>query len=120
MDGFFSTEGRLNISRYILHLVVIVIVFVGVRFIIGMLSIWFPIDDKMIDGISNLIGVIAFGFSYFLITKRLHDLNRSDSHFWLLFIPFYNIWLSLNLLFRQGTVGPNQYGPDPLSRASTV
>jgi uncharacterized membrane protein YhaH (DUF805 family) len=34
--------------------------------------------------------------------RRLEDLGRPRSHFWLLFIPLYNIYLGLVLLFQAG------------------
>ena len=50
----------------------------------------------------------------FAAVKRFHDLDRPGTHYWLLLIPFYNIYLGLVLLFEKGTVGDNKYGPDPL------
>lgn len=47
--------------------------------------------------------------------QRLHDLNRPGSHWFLLLIPFYNIYLGLLLSFKKGTVGPNRFGEDPLA-----
>lgn len=38
--------------------------------------------------------------------RRLHDVNKSG---WFILIPIYN----LILLVTPGTVGPNEYGPDP-------
>ena len=32
----------------------------------------------------------------------------------LLFVPLVNLWPVVELLFLRGTVGPNQYGPDPV------
>jgi hypothetical protein len=34
--------------------------------------------------------------------RRLEDLGRPRSHFWLLLIPFYNIYLGLLLFFKPG------------------
>ncbi len=49
------------------------------------------------------------------IVKRLHDLNRSGGHFWLLLVPLYNVYLILALLFQRGAEGPNRFGDDPLA-----
>jgi len=38
--------------------------------------------------------------------RRMHDVNKSG---WYILIPIYN----LILCFTDGTIGPNQYGPDP-------
>jgi len=62
-----------------------------------------------------LIGGIGLTVIYaFQTIKRLHDLDRPGSHYWLLLIPFFNIYLTLVLHFKKGTEGPNSYGPDPL------
>ena len=53
-----------------------------------------------------------------LATKRLHD--RGKSPFWLLLllIPLLGpLWVFIDLYFRRGTPGENQYGPDSLDRA---
>ena len=46
--------------------------------------------------------------------KRYHD--RDKSGWWILteFIPLYNIWATIELLFLRGTRGANRYGADPL------
>jgi uncharacterized membrane protein YhaH (DUF805 family) len=44
--------------------------------------------------------------------RRFHDLDRPGSDYWLLLIPFYNIYLGFVLLFKGGTDGPNQYDED--------
>ena len=41
--------------------------------------------------------------------KRFHDLDRPGTHFWLLLIPIYGIYIGLLLLFKKGTEGPNRF-----------
>ena len=50
---------------------------------------------------------------YSYTVRRLHDMNMSG--FWLLvsWIPPIGLVLSLMMLFRGGTDGPNSYGPKP-------
>lgn len=50
----------------------------------------------------------------FLVIRRLHDLNRSGWYYFVLLVPLVNVLFSLYLFFAPGTVGPNQYGADPL------
>lgn len=50
----------------------------------------------------------------FPVVKRLHDLSRPGTHYWLLLIPLYGQYLGLVLLFQTGTRGPNEFGPDPI------
>jgi uncharacterized membrane protein YhaH (DUF805 family) len=45
--------------------------------------------------------------------RRFHDSNKSAWSLLLGLIPFVNIYL-VYLLCRQGTQGPNSYGPSPL------
>jgi len=49
----------------------------------------------------------------FLVVRRLHDLDKPGAHYWLLLVPFYNIYLSILLTFQKGTTGPNRFGEDP-------
>jgi uncharacterized membrane protein YhaH (DUF805 family) len=52
--------------------------------------------------------------SIFPGTRRLHDINASGWYLLLSLVPLVNFILGLTLLFKKGTEGPNQYGPDPL------
>lgn len=48
------------------------------------------------------------------IVRRLHDLDRPGTHWWLALVPIYNLYLGILLTFKKGTTGANRYGPDPL------
>ncbi len=71
-----------------------------------------------------LIVLIYLIYTPFLIVtgvatvKRLHDLDRPGSHYWLKFIPIYNLYLSLVLLLKPGTEGDNYYGSSPKQPSS--
>jgi len=57
---------------------------------------------------------IFVGAKYLCITiQRLHDIGRSGHHYWLLFIPIYNLYLNILLLFKKGTDGPSEYSYNP-------
>ena len=114
MDAFwelFSASGRANRAWYFWHVVlddfailtaVILMAVLGV--VVGPLA-----------AIPMLGVVAAGGWAGVAITmKRLHDIERPSWHFLLMMVPIYNVYLGLLLLFKQGTIGPNQYGPDPL------
>jgi len=45
--------------------------------------------------------------------RRLHDINRPGWHYFLLFVPFYNLWLTFLLTFKGGDQSKNNYGPEP-------
>jgi len=46
--------------------------------------------------------------------KRLHDLDRPGTHYWLLLIPFYGLYIGVVMLLEKGTTGSNRFGEDRL------
>ncbi len=118
MDTFlelFSFSGRANRAHYFWHILLDGFVVLGAVIILGIL-------DLAIAPIFSLPALgIAFGAAWAALAitvKRLHDLDRPGWHIFLFWIPLYNIWLELVLLFQPGTFGPNDYGPDPLGHRS--
>jgi len=108
-------EGRYNRLKYFLITLAISVVVQVISFAVG-----FAIGMSGIDpGIASLAGfIIGIGGAVvyaFQVVKRLHDLDRPGTHYWLSLIPIYNIYFGLLLLFKKGTEGENQYGPDPLA-----
>jgi len=65
-----------------------------------------------------MFGIFAL-YDGFNTVKRLHDLDKPGWHYWLQYIPFYNIYLGILLTFRAGTPGVNDYGENPVVGAST-
>lgn len=117
MGNFFSFEGRLNRAYYFLYLFLINL---GACILAMILS--YSIGSQggspeFAGSVGLLIGVFIAVLCAFIVVKRLHDIDRPSWHYWLLFIPFYNIYLGLVLLFKKGTTGPNKYGEDPLSKS---
>jgi len=112
----FSMKGRLNRAGYFW------ILFAFSTFNIFGYLVISPSTRE--PGVINILAVIFYLILYtglsalaaFQGVKRLHDLNRPGSHYLLLLIPLYNIYLSLILLFEKGTDNDNKYGSDPLAR----
>ena len=53
--------------------------------------------------------------------KRCHDRERSGWFLLVSLIPFIGaIWLTIELYFLRGTVGPNKFGEDPLDSNPTA
>jgi uncharacterized membrane protein YhaH (DUF805 family) len=110
LTSAFSMEGRLNRGRFLL---LISLVYLG----------WFSLL-ALIFAIANEQTASSLGLASFFvlipmhalqIVKRLHDLGRPGTHYWLGFIPVYNVYFILVLWFKRGTTGPNKYGPDLLA-----
>lgn len=132
----FSFDGRINRAKWWLAVLIYVIAAIVVTIIASIVTAIVPIVGIVlfvIYGIVALISGIAVG------VKRLHD--RGKSGLWLL--VFYlvpgalsgigmfsgseaiymllsligtgiSIWMLVELGCLRGTVGPNEYGPDPL------
>lgn len=78
------------------------------------LEIIFFIGDVRSMYITSMIMNLLFGV--FLIiqgVKRMHDVDKNG---WHLFIPFYNLVLSL----MDGTSGQNRYGEDPKNLGQSI
>ncbi len=67
----------------------------------------------LIATLALLVPSIAAG------VRRLHDTDKSG--WWLLLglIPFVGAIVLIVFFCQRGTVGPNQFGPDPLQASST-
>lgn len=87
--------------------------------LIGQIVNWaliFGMSEGLLHGSTQWLVIFQLLFAFAqapIVAKRMHDIERSAMYYWLLFIPLYNIYLGLLLLFKPGTRGSNEYGPDP-------
>lgn len=95
----FSFKGRIRRTEY------------GLSYIIYLLLYY--ITAYATFGLGDIGTVIFLGIFFVLFwfyiaqsAKRCHDRGNSG---WYQLIPFYPLWL----LFADGDVGPNRYGPNP-------
>jgi uncharacterized membrane protein YhaH (DUF805 family) len=60
---------------------------------------------------------LPIAWSYWAIgVKRCHDRNKSGFWVWLAAIPIIGtLWFIWELGLKEGTIGPNRFGEDPLS-----
>ncbi len=69
-------------------------------------------------GVSTIYGLAVLLPSIAVAVRRLHDINYTGWFTFLFFIPIVGLILVLLWMTREGTEGPNKYGPDPLGRDS--
>ena len=107
-DKYLSWHGRLNRKPYMIRSLILWIPATIVRIMIAVA------EAGRYDGIYLLLGLLAMALTVAVAVanvcvsvRRCHDMNHSG---WWVLIPFYTIYL----LFPRGTVGPNNYGPDPM------
>ncbi len=110
-EMFFKTEGRLNRKRYFLRGCILFFICMIVE------GILVAIQNISLIAIGSIILYIPLLISgVMLAIRRSHDLNHSGQYVIYMFIPIVGMIISLVLLFKKGTDGPNTYGPDPLGR----
>lgn len=79
------------------------------------------------EGFSSVLGVVPLGLGTMFViamavpsvavaVRRLHDTNRSGAWYFLSLVPYIGAFILLIVSVIDGTIGPNQYGPDPKPR----
>lgn len=115
MSGLFSMQGRMNRQKYFLMNVLISLIAYGIVFFIGFMMGMAGMTPEAASGVGFFVAIFAVVIQAFLVVKRCHDLGKSGANYWLMYIPLYNIYFGLVLLFTKGDAGTNQYGEDPLA-----
>jgi len=113
MVKLFTLKGRITRKQYVMTSLLVSLVGFVIAFGIGFASGMAGSGEDAGNGVAALISVAIAIVQSFLIVRRLHDIGKPGWHYWLFFVPLYNIYLSLVILFTPGTRGTNEYGADP-------
>ncbi|MFD3157188.1 DUF805 domain-containing protein [Haloimpatiens sp. FM7330] len=104
MTNFFSSKGRINRGRYLGYSILI-------YSILSILSMFLKMYNSNKLNIAFLIIVgICIAKNILITIQRFHDIEKSGYRVLMFFIPIYNIYLQLVLLFKKGTESENEYG----------
>lgn len=108
-------EGRIGRYEYwVMFVVPYVIASLVLSFIDVFLGTYH--EDSGAGLLSGVFTIVAIWPSLMVGIKRCHDRNRSGWFLLLSFLPVIGwIWLLIELGFLRGTVGPNRFGPDPVT-----
>ena len=111
---YLSAKGRITRSDYWIKYF---LVFVGISIALTILD--FATGHYDVETgyglFSTIFSIIAIWPGFAISFKRLHDRNKSAWWMLLMFIPIIGwIWLLVEIGFLRGTVGPNDFGDDPL------
>lgn len=127
VNYLFSPNGRLNRARF--WLAALIYVAAMVLLVILYMILWQIIPGTTEGGEFKVEGVtalpyIGLGIAYMIVAvwsgicvaiKRFHDRGKSGAWVLIQLIPIVGaLWYFIEAGCLRGTVGPNQYGPDPL------
>ena len=110
-DFWFSPNGRIGRAAFwrslILHSLIIGVVSHN------LLAIGQQLHPDILA--LNLLILAAESWPTFcVISKRLHDRDKSAWYYLLTFVPLANFWLIfIECGMRAGSIGPNRFGPPP-------
>lgn len=119
----FSFQGRINRAKFWLVHVAILVVETIVFFFLGGSALMTAADyDQVMVVFSgppgivwSMLMVLVFWISLAIGVKRWHDRNKTGWWMLILFVPVVGgLWFLIECGFLRGTIGPNNYGPDPL------
>jgi len=140
---FFTFNGRINRAKYWIAVLVYAVIYI-VLAILGYVTD----DNAIYQAINGMIGIVLFISSLAVGVKRLHDRNKSGWYLVLFYIVpgilvtaglvvgtvmedsfvlasvlglaafAIGAWAFVEMGCLRGTMGPNQYGPDPLAAPS--
>jgi uncharacterized membrane protein YhaH (DUF805 family) len=113
MSKMFTMHGRLSRKQYFLFSMMITAVTYACAFAVGFASGVSGQSVEAAGALGFVIGIVGCAAQAFIAVRRLHDLGKPGSHYWFFFVPLYNIYFGLILLFTRGVSGSNEYGPDP-------
>lgn len=106
----FSPRGRLNRLKFfymqLISSFAMVITFTAQIFVFMSASPLKEILSLLVLPVNALICVVQV----FATVRRFHDIDEPGIHYLFLLIPFYNIYISLKLLFKSSAEEYNDYG----------
>lgn len=110
-EALFGFEGRIGRSTFWSITLGWLVVYGSIRIVTS------PLPE--LNTIAMVIVLVPYAWSSIAITvKRLHDLDRPGTHWFLGLIPLVGfVIVTLPCSLIRGTVGPNRFGPDPIAPA---
>jgi len=111
MGKLFSTNGRIGRQQYFLATLAVVVATYFLAFVVGFAAGITGSGKNAATFLGVVIGLGGAVVQAFLAVRRLHDLGKPGRHYWLFYVPLYNIYLGLVLLFTPGETSANEYGP---------
>jgi uncharacterized membrane protein YhaH (DUF805 family) len=118
---FMSSKGRIGRQQWWISALIVSVI--AIAFIILNISSSFLLvgtDNGIVGWIMLIIQMVAYfaimGAFITINVKRLHDIDKPGWYILIAaYVPLIGWFILMAMLgFKKGTVGPNQYGDDPL------
>jgi len=103
-ENYANFNGRARRTEYWMFILLNMIISIVLAIVDKVFGLTFGQAETGIIGLIYNVAVLVPGLA--VAVRRMHDVDKSGLF---VFIPFYNLYLAC----QEGTVGPNQYGPDP-------
>jgi len=124
-DLLFGFQGRANRAKFWLVALGIFVVEVILFAVIFGGAAMSGDPEQIAASIGMFAGIVILVFaiaatwiSIAVAVKRYHDRNKSGWWVLIILVPVIGgLWYLIECGFLRGTVGPNNYGPDPLAAA---
>lgn len=116
MRPSLSMQGRMSRAGYFWRGLAAAALFYTGIFVSAALSPETVANEDMLLSFWVMTGIVTL-YSGVNTVKRLHDLDKPGWHYWLQLVPIYSLYLSLVLILKPGTPGPNYYGDNPVTSA---
>jgi uncharacterized membrane protein YhaH (DUF805 family) len=110
-ESYANFQGRARRQEYWMFVLFQILIVIGLSFLSSLIEEFIEIN------VLGIVFLIYFGGTLIpwlaLNVRRLHDLGKSGTYFFINFIPIIGrIWYII-LVASNGDYGPNRYGLDP-------
>jgi len=117
-NEFLTTKERLSRKSFFYRILILLVIKYAIIFYIEFDDDFFSpsfFDDGTINSIIFLLVSQAIIFIFFLIQiiRRLSDINLSHWYSLIYFLPLADWIFLIYLSLKEGTIGNNDYGPEP-------
>ena len=111
-NHYCDFEGRARRKEYWMFVLWYIIIAIPIGIIAGIIAAVtdMPLLGSIISWVFSLAMILP---SWGLAIRRLHDIDKSGWYVLIGLIPFIGGIILLVWACTEGTIGPNQYGPDP-------
>ena len=111
-NHYFDLEGRARRKEFWMFLLWYFIFYIPIYII----AIVLTYITEVAYILPIVVGIFCLAFiapSFSLVIRRLHDIGKSGWYWLVGLIPFIGGIILLVWYCTEGTIGPNEYGPDP-------